>query len=53
MGWLQRVSTVAAPARIRGESASQRMSTAFWAGEPIGWFEQLVASGISITPNSH
>jgi phage portal protein BeeE len=54
MGFLSRVSTVVSPARIRAQdgaqSASQRMTNAFWSGDPIGWFDQLVAAGVTVTP---
>lgn len=49
MAFLSKLSMTVAPSRIRA-SATQSMQNAFWAGEPVGWFDQLVASGVSITP---
>lgn len=49
MAFLSKLSTTLAPARLHA-SATQSMQNAFWAGEPVGWFDQLVASGMSITP---
>lgn len=39
-----------APMRVARGSSSQAMQTAFWAGEPVDWFDQLIAAGVTITP---
>lgn len=49
MSFLSKVSSVATPARMRG-NAFAAMNQAFWSGEPVGWFDQLAASGVTITP---
>lgn len=50
MGFLSKFPSVATPARAYGGPIGAAATNAFWAGEPVGWFQQLIASGISITP---
>lgn len=49
MAFLSKLSTTVTPARLQA-NATQTMQNAFWAGEPIGWFDQIVASGMTVTP---
>lgn len=50
MGFLQRVSSVASPARMRA-TASQDATRAFWAGESGDWIGALSAAGVNVTPD--
>lgn len=50
MGLLQRLSTTVMAPRLRAGPAYDAMSRAFWAGEPVAWFDQLVSAGMSVTP---
>lgn len=50
MGFFSKLSTTVATMPIKAGTAYQSMQNAFWAGEPVGWFEQLVASGMTVTP---
>ena len=50
MGFLQRVSSVAAPATMRADSLSQTYRNAFWAGDDLTWLASLSAAGVIVTP---
>lgn len=52
MGFHARMSSLAAPRRVRG-TASQDYNTAFFSGEPIPdlWMSALSASGMQVTPD--
>lgn len=52
MGFLSRVSTVAAPGRLRASSVAD-YNTAFFSGEPVPdlWLSSLAASGMRVSPD--
>lgn len=52
MGFMQRVSTVVAPARMRAQSA-QDYNTAFFSGNDMhdAWVSSISASGVNVTPD--
>jgi HK97 family phage portal protein len=52
MGFLHRVSSVAAPARMRAGSAAE-YNTAFFSGEelPSAWLGRLSSAGVDVTPD--
>lgn len=51
MGFLTRISSVSAPARMQASSATQAYRDAFWAGDyvPQPWLSLIAASGITVT----
>lgn len=51
MGFLQRVSSVARPARLRGDASNY--TSAFFAGDdmPNSWLSSISAAGVNVTPD--
>src|SRR3990172_8439714 len=49
MGFLQTISSVASPARLR--ASAQEHATAFWSGADMDWGHALSAAGVTVTPD--